>query len=360
VADRLGRNPEAVQSLVELAEAGAIPVIDAGAVLSFPSTHPLDATGTDVLAAADVILLLDVDQVENTLNTYDRYTRAITSRTKPGARVVTMGVSDLWIRSTMTDYGRLYPVEMTVAADTSLALPELAEELRRLLGKQPNAQASLERRRSWVQERKAAAQKRWQEEAGREAGKRPVSHFRLAEETWKCVRGEAWTVVGNPGGWVRRLWQMDRLGCSVGGQAAAALGSSMPRAIGVGLAAKSRGGFCVAFETDGDLLYVPTSIWTAVHHKIPMLVLLLDNGGYIGEGGHVAWTSQHRERPTDKKYIATEIKNPSVDFASLARSQGAYAEGPVDDPQALGPAIGRAFQAMRREGAPALVWVKTG
>jgi thiamine pyrophosphate-dependent acetolactate synthase large subunit-like protein len=132
----------------------------------------------------------------------------------------------------------------------------------------------------------------------------------------------------------------------------------MPKAIGAGLAAKKDGGLCVAFQTDGDLLYVPSSIWTAVHHHIPMLVVLLDNGGYIGEGEHVAWTSRSRGRSTAQKQIATEIKNPSVDFASLARAQGAYAEGPVEEPTDVGPALARAYQVMKEKQTFAMVWVK--
>jgi thiamine pyrophosphate-dependent acetolactate synthase large subunit-like protein len=114
----------------------------------------------------------------------------------------------------------------------------------------------------------------------------------------------------------------------------------------------------VAFIGDGESLYVPSSIWTAVHHHIPLLVILLDNGGYVGEGAHVTWTSEHRQRSTANKHIATEIQNPRVDFASLARAQGAYAEGPVENPSDLGPAIQRAFQVMKKESTLALVDVR--
>ncbi len=78
----------------------------------------------------------------------------------------------------------------------------------------------------------------------------------------------------------------------------------------------------------------------------------------MGEGAHVSWTSEHRQRSTANKHIATEIQNPRVDFASLARAQGAYAEGPVENPADLGPAIQRAFQVMKKESTLALVDVR--
>jgi benzoylformate decarboxylase/acetolactate synthase-1/2/3 large subunit len=192
----------------------------------------------------------------------------------------------------------------------------------------------------------------------KEAGKKPISHALLARETWKLVEGEKWIVAGARDAWVRRLWTMERPGSVLGGQGAAALGSSLPKAIGAALAAKRNGGFCLDFQTDGDLLYVPSSIWTAVHHHIPVLAILLDNGGYIGEGEHVAWTSRSRGRSTARKEIATEIKKPSIDFAALARAQGAYAEGPIEEPADVGPALARAFQVMKETQTFAMVWVK--
>ncbi|HEX9879589.1 MAG TPA: thiamine pyrophosphate-dependent enzyme, partial [Candidatus Binatia bacterium] len=115
---------------------------------------------------------------------------------------------------------------------------------------------------------------------------------------------------------------------------------------------------CVAFVGDGESLYLPSSIWTAVHHHVPLLVLVLDNGGYVGEGAHVTWTSEFRERSTANKHICTEIQNPRVDFAALARAQGAYAEGPIENPADLRPAVERAFRVMKKESTLALVDVR--
>ncbi len=64
IADHVGRNPEAVQHLVQLAEAGSIPVIDSGGNLNFPNTHSLDVTGSDAIPRSDVIVLLDVEKLE--------------------------------------------------------------------------------------------------------------------------------------------------------------------------------------------------------------------------------------------------------------------------------------------------------
>lgn len=360
VADRVGRNAAAVQSLVELAEVGSIPVIDAGGAFNFPNTHPLDATGTDLLSHADVVVMLDVDHLDQLLLERDRYPRGGgKDRLKAGAKLINIGVSDLWIRSTMTDYGRLYPVDLAVAADTSLAIPALTAELRQVLGGDGQA-TQLAARKAAVEQARDAARKRWQAQLEREREEKPISMARLTQEIWSCIQGEKWIVAGAAGGWTRRLWRMDRPGCMLGGGGAAALGSGLPKAIGVGLAARDQGGFCVAFNGDGDYMYVPSAIWTAVHHHIPVLLFVLDNGGYIGEGGHVVYTAEQRDRSTANKHICVEFQNPAIDFAGMARAQGAYAEGPIEDPAALGPAIQRAFKVMKEQSTMAVVDVRVG
>ena len=50
----------------------------------------------------------------------------------------------------------------------------------------------------------------------------------------------------------------------------------------------------------------------------------------------------------------TDIDNPAIDFAKLAQSMGWYAEGPIENPSDVGPAIKRAL-AVVEKGQPALL-----
>jgi thiamine pyrophosphate-dependent acetolactate synthase large subunit-like protein len=69
LADYVGRNNEAVLSLVALADLLSIPVIDLGARLNFPNTHALNLTGSnrELIANADVIMGLDVTDLYGAL-----------------------------------------------------------------------------------------------------------------------------------------------------------------------------------------------------------------------------------------------------------------------------------------------------
>lgn len=93
-----------------------------------------------------------------------------------------------------------------------------------------------------------------------------------------------------------------------------------------------------------------------MHHHIPVLAIILDNGGYIGEGGHVEYTSRQRERSTATNNIAVNIEDPRVDFVGLAKSLGAYAENVVE-PGDLPAAVARAVRVVKEDSSLALLAV---
>jgi acetolactate synthase-1/2/3 large subunit len=65
-----------------------------------------------------------------------------------------------------------------------------------------------------------------------------------------------------------------------------------------------------------------------------------------------------RNRGIDRGRIGSTLTEPNMDYARLAQSMGVYAEGPISNPNDLGPALKRAVAAVKR-GEPALVDVVT-
>jgi thiamine pyrophosphate-dependent acetolactate synthase large subunit-like protein len=95
-------------------------------------------------------------------------------------------------------------------------------------------------------------------------------------------------------------------------------------------------------------------LWTAAHHKIPLLMVMHNNRGYYQEVMHLQrMAALHRRRP-DQALIGNEIDNPAIDYAKLAQAHGIWAEGPVSDPRLLNAALKRAL-AVVKGGRPALV-----
>ena len=106
---------------------------------------------------------------------------------------------------------------------------------------------------------------------------------------------------------------------------------------------------------DGDFNFVGAgALWTAAHHKIPLLLVIHNNRAYHAEVMLVQRTAARRGRGNDNVDIGNVIRDPAPDYAKIAQGFGVYAEGPIADPAALAPAFERAL-ARVRAGEPALV-----
>jgi thiamine pyrophosphate-dependent acetolactate synthase large subunit-like protein len=183
-------------------------------------------------------------------------------------------------------------------------------------------------------------------------------------ELWQAIRTEDWALVSVGAApfffssWPHRLWQIDRqyryLGVSAGG----GVGYGLPAAVGAALANKALGRFSVNIQCDGDFMYANGALWTAAHHRVPLLTVMHNNRAYGQETMLVQGMANRRNRGIDRARIGTVIDDPPIDYAKLAQAMGVYAEGPILDPKDLAPALRRAVAVVKR-GLPALVDVVT-
>ena len=111
-------------------------------------------------------------------------------------------------------------------------------------------------------------------------------------------------------------------------------------------------------QSDGELMFVPGTLWTAAHHRIPLLYVVHNNRAYHQEYMYLQAMAARRARGIDKAHIGTTLTDPNVDYATVAKGFGIYGEGPITDPNELGPALSRALAVVRR-GEPALLDVVT-
>ncbi|HEV8020141.1 MAG TPA: thiamine pyrophosphate-dependent enzyme, partial [Candidatus Lustribacter sp.] len=128
----------------------------------------------------------------------------------------------------------------------------------------------------------------------------------------------------------------------------------MPAAVGAALAARDQGRYAINFQGDGDLMVQPGSLWTAAHHKIPLLTIVHNNRAWHQETMHLQRMANRRERQPEHATVGTLINNPNIDYARMAESFGVHGEGPISNPDQLGPAIARALKVVK-SGLPALV-----
>jgi thiamine pyrophosphate-dependent acetolactate synthase large subunit-like protein len=359
VADRLSRTPAAMPLLIELAETLQAAVIDQGSRMNFPSLHPLNQTqrAAAAIAEADVIVGLEVADFWATVNALrDQLHRSTRKLTRTDAKLVTITAGDLYIKSNYQDFRRLTEVDLAIAADGEATLPSLIEAVKRSMTS--DRKRVLQQRGTKLAEAGQSTRERFRQEASYAWNASPVSTARVAAELWSVIKNEDWSLVSNyyseAGAWPRRLWDFNKPYHWPGHAGGGGIGYGAPSSIGAALANKKYGRFSVSLQTDGDLMYAPGVLWTAAHHRIPLLSVMLNNRGYHQELMHVQKMCNERNRGIDRGTMGSTLTNPNIDFAKVAQGLGLHAEGPITDPRDLGQALRRAAESVKR-GEPALV-----
>ncbi|HTZ80842.1 MAG TPA: thiamine pyrophosphate-dependent enzyme [Stellaceae bacterium] len=146
---------------------------------------------------------------------------------------------------------------------------------------------------------------------------------------------------GNFSGWLARYFPLrasHRLLAPISG----AMGFGVPGAVAAALRLKRR---VISLVGDGGFLMTGNELATAVQQRLPVTVIVANNGSY-------GTIRQHQERSFPGRKIATDLINP--DFARLADAFGARGFR-IDHPRDIDAALDGALGA----AGPTLVEVRT-
>jgi acetolactate synthase I/II/III large subunit len=361
------RTPQGVKNAVELAElVGASTTTAAtNGPMSFPQRHPLcvPVANTDY----DYLLGLETGQGANASitgpNLATLLSRDVTNigfgGIAPGSGGRGGGGGGRGGRGGNAPAGPT----LALTADAESSLPLIIDEVKR--------QITADKRRV-IQDRiakhteanqKARVEALTQAVNARRAGwdASPVSTARIYSELWPLIMNEDWCLSspsGFSGGHNSALWDHNKPYSYLGGQGAGGMGYGAPASVGAALAAKSRGRIVVNVQTDGDLNYAPGVLWTAVHHKLPMLTVMHNNRAWHQELMFVEYMCGVRGRGTDRGHIGTSLRDPFIDYAKMAAGYGMASEGPITDPKLVAAALKRGVDSVKR-GNPYLIDVVT-
>jgi len=136
------------------------------------------------------------------------------------------------------------------------------------------------------------------------------------------------------------------------------MGYGAPASVGAALAAKSRNRIVINIQCDSDLNYAPGVLWTAVHHKLPVLTIMHNNRAWHQELMFVEYMCGVRGRGTDRGHIGTSLREPFIDYSKMAAGYGMASEGPITDPTKLAAALKHGVDSVKR-GEPYLIDVIT-
>jgi len=275
--------------------------------------------------------------------------------TKENTKLISISCLDMFQKSNYQDFARYNEVDMAIAGDAEATLPELIEACKKLIT--ADRRRALQDRGTKLADARQAALERTRTQAALGWDSSPISTARLSAELWAQIKNEDWSLVGADffvGGWPTRLWNFDKYHQYIGGSGGSGIGYGAPAAVGAALANKKYGRLTVNIQCDGDLNYAPGVLWTAAHHKIPMLNIMHNNRGYHQEVMFVTTMAARANRDVSRAGIGTKLIEPNIDYASMAKAYGMQGIGPITDPQDVGPAIKRAV-AMVKNGEPVLI-----
>ena len=354
------RTPEGVERAVELAElVGACTSTAATqGPMSFPQRHPLCGPGADTRYDYELGLETNAPQVS-----IMGPTLAEKAKPRDPTDIGFGGLAGGGIGRGGRGGRGPARAAMPIEADAEASLPLIIEEVKR---QQTSGQKAM------AKERAARHQKANHEahiigleqaieakKAGWDAS--PVSTARIYAELWPLIRNEDWCFAspsGFSGSHNVQLWDHNKPYSYLGGQGAGGMGYGAPACVGAGLAAKSRNHIVINIQTDGDLNYSPGVLWTAAHHKLPILSIMHNNRAWHQEYMFVEFMAGVRGRGAENAYIGSTLRDPFIDYTKMAAAYGMPGEGPITDPAKLSAAFKRGLASVKR-GEPYMIDVIT-
>jgi thiamine pyrophosphate-dependent acetolactate synthase large subunit-like protein len=309
LAGRVSRSVDAWNTRVALAERlGARVVTDLKVGAAFPTDHRLHAGAPGTIAptpeaaeaihGADVILSLDWVDLAGTLKHVGG----------SNAKIIQVSIDHQIHNGWSMDYQGLPAVDVLIGCEPDRAVPVLLEALG------PGTPRD-----------SATSPKEFPKLAGE---KITVDH--LADVLRRAVGKRETSLTHVSLSWNGASWPfrhpLDFLGSDGGGGVGGGPGIS----VGAALALKGSGRLPIAVCGDGDFLMGVTAVWTAVHYKIPLLVVVANNRSFFNDELHQERVARMRSRPVENRWVGQRISEPDIDIAAMARAQGAQGFGPVN------------------------------
>ncbi|MFP6681344.1 MAG: thiamine pyrophosphate-dependent enzyme, partial [Gammaproteobacteria bacterium] len=334
----------AFESVVAFAEAIGAPVYREGlrAQLSFPSRHP-NNRGRVPFTAKETAKLLDEHDLIVLVGGpfFEDIWHDDVSPFSPGTTLIQIENNDQQLAFN-------FPLDLGITGDMRSILEDLVAALSAAdPGFHGNAKA---RNRTFTAELESRSQQAqvtlenvWDEH--------PMAPLRALHEIAQVVPAD--TVIVDESitafGDVAAQFDLRKPGDYFAGRGGG-IGQGLAGAIGAQVALPNRQ--VVALSGDGSAMYSIQALWSAVHHDLPIVFVILCNREYRVLKHNLDIYRRRFDIVSSKPYPHMDLTKPSLDFFAMAKGMGMDGEV-VTEAAALGDAMGRALQA----GAPYLLEV---
>jgi acetolactate synthase-1/2/3 large subunit len=336
IVQSLGRNPEGLEVLVELAELLAMPVVEHWHThFNFPQNHPLHA-GYDpapYLKEADVILAIESD-----VPWFPKQ-----SEPSPETRIIQVASDSLF-----SDYPyRGFGSDISLSGNPRLSLLALKQAI---LSAKPD-QAAVRSRRDLWRERVQKQRKMWQSNAEMVCKDSPIN-MAWASRCIANILDDRSIVINEyvldptqacfntPGTYFRH-------------SPSASLGWGLGAALGAKLANPDHKIICCV--GDGAYMFgVPVSAhWVSRAYCLPVLFVVFNNSRWNASQQSTLSFAPHEWAAKTDSMPLCDLK-PSVDFEKICRAAGGYGQK-VERPEDLPRVLKRALKVIESEKRQALI-----
>jgi len=309
---------DACEELRQFAELVQAPVMTTMKGKSaFPENHPLSVgsfgrTPSRFIQKADLILAIGTSLTPGF--------PGMSIPLPPGKAVIQVSIDEM-------DVNANYRIQHAIVGDAKLVLQQLIDEAGKQRGKRRRndalAKETKEQKESWLKE--------WMPYLT--SNEVPINPYRVIWDLMQTVDRGRTTIThdsGNPRDQLCHIWEATIPRGYLGWGHTSTLGFSIPAMIGARLAYPDR--LCVAFLGDAAVGQQGMDIETSVRNKLPILMVVLNNGGFGGYEKH---------HPSTSKVLPPEVQN----YSKIADGLGAYSER-VEKPDDLIPAFKRGIKSV--------------
>ncbi len=269
---------------------------------AFPTDHPAHAIAPfnvlpkparEIMGAADAILALDWVDLGGAL----RQGKAVGNVT---AKIISATLDHHLHNGFNMDYQALPPVDVMMAAAPDGAVAELVEAL------------GGGRKDPW---------------RARIAGKpRAVEQNVTLHEVaaaLKTALDPAKVSLATLGrGWPFDVWPLRDPLAYLGKDGGGGIGSGPGISVGAALGLQARGRYAVSMLGDGDFIMGAHALWTAVRHRIPLLILINNNRSYFNDELHQETVAHTRGREPKNRWIGQRLADPEPEHRQAGRGAG--------------------------------------
>jgi thiamine pyrophosphate-dependent acetolactate synthase large subunit-like protein len=323
LAGRGERSEAAWRRRIQFAEAlGAVVLTDPKVGAAFPSAHELHGppagnqpseAACALIRAADVIFNLDWVDLAGLL-------KSAWGAEPVGNSVILASLDHQIHNGWSMDYQGLAPVDLHLAVMPDIAVETMLPLVRR-------------------------SRPAWSDRPPNQKPERPalsgdtIAPLMLATGLREALGSRPACLIRTPLAWSANAWDVVHPLDTLGGDGGGGIGGGPGMAVGAALALKELSGgtgrLPIAVLGDGDFLMGCTAVWTAVHYRIPVLIVVSNNNSFFNDELHQDRMARQRNRPAANRWIGQRIADPEPDLATLARGQGAEGFGPVRRPDEL-------------------------